>query len=237
MEASAAQQHRFYRTMAIACSATILLGFASKYLPKLGNGTPVLPIIHVHAVVFATWLALYITQSTLIGRDRIQLHRTLGTTGVLFSILMIAVGLHTALTVARLNDAGLPVLQLPDAEAFLLINVMAVLQFGALVAAGWYFRKQAQTHKRLMLLATVSLMPPGLARMPVIGDHLPAIALTAIAFLAIGPIYDYLTSRRIHRAYLWGALVILAPAPPALKALGATAAWHDVAHWLIRSPL
>ena len=223
--------------MSIACSATILAGFASKYLPRLANGSPVLPIIHVHAAVFTTWLALYIVQSMLIGRDRIQLHRRLGTASVLFAFLMIAVGLHTALTVARLGDPGLPVLQMPDPEAFLLVNVSAVVVFAVLVAAGWTFRKRAQTHKRLMLLATVSLMPPGIARLPVIGDHLPAIALTTLAFLAVGPIYDYLTRRRIHRAYLWGALVILAPAPPALKALGATAAWHDLAHWLIRSPL
>jgi hypothetical protein len=228
--------HRFFTTMAITCSAVILAGFASSYLPKLSRGTPVLPIIHVHGAIFVTWLLLYITQTLLVGRERIALHRTLGTAMVLFSILMFCVGLHAALTVTRLGDRGLPGQEFADADAFLLVNVATILEFVTLVAAGWYFRKQAQTHKRLMVLATVSLMGPGIARIPIIGQHIPTLAGAVLLFLIIGPIYDFVTRKKIHRAWL-GGLVVLVPAPPVLAAIGATSAWHAIAGWLMRSPL
>jgi uncharacterized membrane protein YozB (DUF420 family) len=225
--------HSFFSAMAIVCPAVILTGFASSYLPKLSRGTPVPPIVHLHAVVFTTWLGLNLAQTLLVGRGRIAIHRRLGTASALFSILMLAVGLETAVTVARLGDHGLPQLPMPDPETFLLLNVSSIVVFMVFVATGWAFRKQRETHKRLMLLATVSLMPPGVGRLPVISEHVPAIALTLLAFLASGPIYDLLTRRKVHPAYLLGAVLILGPAPPVLVSLGATAAWRSAAAWLI----
>jgi hypothetical protein len=35
-----------------------------------------------------------------------------------------------------------------------------------LVSAALYFRRQSQSHKRLMLLATLALLTPAIARLP-----------------------------------------------------------------------
>jgi len=80
---------------------------------------------------------------------------------------MSVVAALTAITVARLGHRGIPGVEFPDAEGVLLLNFAAAIVFTALVAAGWYFRRKPQVHKRLMLMATVGgLMPPGISRLP-----------------------------------------------------------------------
>jgi hypothetical protein len=47
----------------------------------------------------------------------------------------------------------------------------------------------------------------------------------ALAFLLAGPVYDLVTRRRVHPAYLWGGLLAMAAIPPVVAQLSATAAW------------
>jgi len=60
------------------------------------------------------------------------------------------------------------------------------------------------------------------------------IPLVFLALLMAGPIYDRLTRKRMHPAYVWGGVtsflfLILS------VILGATSFWHNVANWLMRS--
>jgi hypothetical protein len=55
-----------------------------------------------------------------------------------------------------------------------------------------------------------------------------------LAFLLAGPVYDLVTRRRVHPAYLWGVLLALATIPPVVAQLSAIAAWHSIASWLLR---
>jgi hypothetical protein len=221
--------HRFFSTMAILSSLVIVTGFASKYFPHFST---VPTIIHVHAAVFAGWLAITIVQTTLVRIGNTRLHRTLGTLFVLYAAAMCAVGIETALASARAGHRGIPGVEFPDVAGFLLLNINAVLVFGTLVALGWSARQRPQTHKRIMLLAMVSLMGPGVARLPFVAGHPPAVIGVSLSFLLAGPIYDWVTRRRLHPAWAW-ALVTFIGAPPLVMALSSTAAWHRVAAWLI----
>jgi len=56
--------------------------------------------------------------------------------------------------------------------------------------------------------------------------------LVFLALLAAGPLYDWLTRRRVHSAYVWGvAVTILSTAIFAL--LSKTAAWQSFGQSLI----
>jgi hypothetical protein len=228
--------HRFFSVMAVVTSATIVAGFASTYVPKIATGTPALPpLIHLHAAVFASWLVLFIVQTLLVFSGRTALHRRLGVAGVLLAVLMLIVGLATAVTVARLGHRGIPGVEFPDAEGFLLLNVSATLVFAALVGAGWYWRRHAQAHKRLMLMATVAgLVGPGVSRLPFASGNPPVIGALVLAFLFAGPAYDFATRRRVHPSYLWALLLALLSIPPVVAAVSATAAWRSVAAMLLR---
>lgn len=221
--------HRFYSVMSIVMSLAIVGGFANTYLPKVISATHVPPIIHVHAVVFATWLAIFVAQTTLVLNGKTRMHRTLGTAAVVFAALMVVVGTATAITVARLGDRGIPGVMYPDREGFLLLNLGVVSVFGVLVAAGWYFRRNLQAHKRLMLIANAgALVGPGVSRLPGVYGHTPAVGVLVLAFLFAGPVYDLVTRRRIHPAY-FSVLLALCAIPPVVQMVAATEAWHRIA--------
>jgi hypothetical protein len=221
--------HRFFSTMAILSSLVIVTGFASKYFPHFST---VPPIIHVHAAVFAGWLAITILQTTLVRIGNTRLHRTLGTIFVVYAVAMCGVGIETALVSVRAGHRGIPGLEFPDVGGFLLLNINAALVFVVLVALGWSARRRPQTHKRIMLLAMLSLMGPGVARLPLVAGHPPAVIGVTLGFLSAGLIYDWVTRRRVHPAWAW-ALLIFVGAPPVVMGLSSTAAWHSIAAWLI----
>ncbi|OFW44174.1 MAG: hypothetical protein A3J29_08010 [Acidobacteria bacterium RIFCSPLOWO2_12_FULL_67_14b] len=228
--------HRFFSLMAIISAATIVAGFANTYVPKVVTGAPALaPIIHLHAAVFTSWLALFVAQTTLVLSGRTAVHRRLGVAGVVLAGLMLGVGTATAIAVARQGHRGIPGVEFPTAEGFLLLNLGAIFVFATLVGAGAYFRRNAQAHKRLMLMATVGgLVGPGVSRLPFASGRPPVIGMLVLAFLFAGPVYDLVTRRRVHPAYLWGGLLALASIPPIVEQVSATAAWHSIASWLLR---
>jgi hypothetical protein len=84
-----------------------------------------------------------------------------------------------------------------------------------------------------MLMACVgALAPPGIARLPFVSGHAPAIAIVALVLLLAGPVYDLLTRRRLHPAYVFGLLVALAAVPPIVAQAAASGPWRSVAAWL-----
>lgn len=228
--------HRFFSAMSIIAATVVLTGFGRTYAPKVIAGTPAVPsVIHLHAAVFTVWLGLFIAQARLVARGRTDVHRRLGRASVAFAALMLVVGVRAAVTVARAGHRGIPGVEFPTPEGFLLLNLASVSVFTLLVAAGWAFRRQPQAHKRLMLMATVvGLMPPGISRLPVASGHMPIIAATVTAFVLAGPAYDLLTRRRLHPAYVPGLVLFAAILPPVVTAVSATSAWQAVAAWLMR---
>lgn len=231
---SRAAEHRFYTTMSIVAAVVIVAGFGNTYAPKIGSGTPVPAIVHLHALVFVSWLILFIAQAVLVMRGKIKLHQQVGTAGMALAALMLIVGTMTAINAARLGHRGIPGVVFPDVEGFLLLNVDVTIVFAVLVAAGWWFRRKPQVHKRLMLMATVGgLMPPGISRLPLVSGHTPAIALLVIAFVLIGPVHDLITRRRIHPAYIVGVFASVFAFPPVAAALSALPPWHRVLVWMI----
>lgn len=227
--------HRFFSTMAVLSAVTILVGFASTYGPKVLGGAPALPaIIHLHAVVFTAWLVVFVTQTTLILTKRTAIHRRLGVAAVGLAALMLGLGAQTAITVARLGHRGIPGLEFPEPEGFLLLNLAAIGVFAVLFAAGFFFRRDAQAHKRLMLMALLGgLLGPGVSRLPGISGRLPLIAGVTLAFLFAVPAYDLWTRRRVHWASMAGVVLALATVPPVVAQVAATGAWHTLAAWLL----
>ncbi len=226
----------FFGGMSVLVGAVVLTGFASIYGPKLvGDRGAVPAIIHLHGAVFTSWLLLFVAQTTLVSRGRVDLHRVLGWASVALVVLMLIVGTAATIAVTRAGHSGAAgVIELADPASFLLLNLSALFVFGTLFSAGLYFRRRPQAHKRLMLMATVAgLMPPGVARLPLIRGHLPAVAGVAFAFMLAGPIYDLVSRRRLHPAYVWAFVVTIPSLPPCVAAFGASALWHRIAASLL----
>jgi hypothetical protein len=222
--------------MSIVAAAVIITGFAGVYPQHALDDTAPLPaIIHAHAAVFICWLVLLVAQTTLVSAGRTDIHRRLGAAGAVLAALMLVLGIATTITVARLGHRGIPGVEFPDAQGFLLLNLGSILCFATLTAAALYLRRSPQAHKRLMLMATTgALMPPGISRLPFVAGHTPAIGALVFAFIMAGPVYDLVTRRRIHPAYIWGVLLSIAVIPPIVGAVSAIPPLHELASWLMR---
>jgi hypothetical protein len=121
----------------------------------------------------------------------------------------------------------------PAVRELLLFQLGALALFAAfLLLALWQRRRSPTAHQRLMLLATIAILPPALARLPLIGVR-PILALLAsLLFVVAGIAYDLRTRGRPHAVYVLGGLALLISAPVRF-ALSQTSAWHAIARSLI----
>ncbi len=227
------RERLFYVGMASAILITVFAGFSRSYFLKAQFGTPPLSLLlHVHGLVFTSWILLFLAQTTLVATRRPDIHRRVGVFGGVLAVLVVVVG--TATAIIRVKQ-GATVPGVPPLN-FLAIPLFDMVVFAILVSAGFYYRHRADGHKRLMTLATIALLPAPIARLPlaVIREGgLPAIFGVADLFLVGCLIYDLVAWRKIHRATVSGGLVILASQPLRLMISG-TAAWVAFAAWLTR---
>jgi hypothetical protein len=104
---------------------------------------------------------------------------------------------------------------------FLAIEWSNIIEFGGLAAAAIIARKRPATHKRLILLATLSLTPAAFNRAigkpflhPLLGSGvwqtwIQIFSLTDLMILGIG-LYDWRMRGRVHPAWALGAIWVVA---------------------------
>ena len=106
------------------------------------------------------------------------------------------------------------------------VTFPAVPLFAGLVGAGYVFRRRPTVHKRLMLIATINLMPPALARYALLnfGQQMALPVSLTVMVLLLGAVvaFDLWTTRRVHPAVAWGAAATLL-VPMVAPRLAATA--------------
>jgi hypothetical protein len=221
----------FYSTMAFAILIVVFVGFSRTfYLRPYYFPERLIPLLIVHGTIFSSWIALFVTQTTLVATRNTRIHMKLGVAGLVIAILMLLVGTFTALVRAKGPSP------LPDVNplAFLTIPLGDMLIFGILFGAAYYYRKKLDTHKRLMLLASIALLPAGVARWPIhfIETGGPLV-FYGLADLFIVPclIFDIVTRGKPHRATVIGGALIVASHPLRLV-IGGTHAWIVFATWL-----
>jgi hypothetical protein len=225
------RERLFYTGMAVTVVLTVFVGFARTYFLKSYFGAPALiPLLHLHGVVFTSWIVLFLTQNILVAAHRTDIHRRLGIFGAVIAVLMVAVGALTA--IIRAKQAGAPIPGISPL-AFLVIPLGDILVFSCLILGGFYFRRRADVHKRLMLLATISILAAAVARLPFefLKAGPPAFFGVTDLFILACLLYDLFTRRRVHRATLWGGLLIIVSQPLRLM-IGGTHAWIVIATWL-----
>lgn len=221
----------FYIGMSIVAMTTVFAGFApTYYLRPYFNTAPLMPLLHLHGLVFTSWLVLFVTQTTLVAAHRTDIHRRLGIVGGVIAVLMILLGVTTA--VIRAKQGATPVPEVSPLS-FLVIPLGDMFVFAILIGLGFYFRRRPDVHKRLMLLATIAILGAAIARLPlaIMKAGPPAFfGLTDVLVLTCVA-YDLVTLRRVHRATVLAGLLIVASQPLRLM-LGATNAWLSFAAWL-----
>lgn len=229
----------FYSTMAIAMALTVLVGFGPTYYFRLFSvegpgatisGAPFTFLVHLHGLVFSGWVLLFIVQTTLIATRRVRLHQRLGIAGAILALAMILIGISTAIAGAKAGASP------PGADplAFLVIPLGDMALFAIFIGSALILRRKKEEHKRLMLLAYISLLTAAVARWPGVSPLGPlAFYGFTFLFLVAAIAYDLVTRRRVHKAYLWGGALLVLSVPIRL-ALSGTAVWQAFAEFLVR---
>jgi hypothetical protein len=220
---------RFFAVMAVLAAVITFAGFSrTYYLGGFFGAKALTPFFHLHGVVFSCWILLFVVQAVLARSGRIRLHRRLGMTSLILVPAMIVIGVMAAIDMVRRGAS-------PTGGAaidFFVVPMMDLVVFGSLVGAALWLRRKPQDHKRLMLLATISILTPAIARLPGIEGPLMFLGLTDL-LIVVCIVFDKLAHGRVHRAFLWGGLFIVA-SQPLRFALGKTEAWLTFARWLTR---
>jgi hypothetical protein len=226
-----AGERRLYTWGAIAALLVIFAGFARTYYLKGMFGTPELTTLkHVHGLVMTAWFTLFLVQVRLVASGRTALHRKLGVAGAVLAALVVVVGTTTALVAAK--NGATPG---PPPLVFLAIPLGDMVVFATLVSAAIRYRKRADFHKRLMLLASLGIVTAAVARIPL--DFLQAGGLPAFFavtdLLLIGCIaFDSVKNRRMHPAFIAGIAFIVGSQVARFLVAG-TPQWTRFAQWLV----
>ena len=224
---------KIYLAAALVMAALILLGFARTYYVKfLYDAPPLTPLVHVHGFVMTVWFALFFVQAFLVSKRRVDLHRRLGTFGMLWAPVVFVVAIATAITAAKHGHAPPG----PPPLVFLAIPLGDMLFFGCIVPVAFYYRKRPAIHTRLMLRAFLGLMAAAIARIPLgaIAGAGPLFYFGLTTLLAIAcAAVDAVRHRRLHPAFGWGIAFLVATIVGRLAVAG-TETWLRVATWLTR---
>jgi hypothetical protein len=139
--------------------AAMIAGFGVDLPRFLHQTPPAPPSIRVHAFVFTGWMLLLTAQVLLVLRNRVAWHRKLGWVAAGWACLMAIMGPWAAMA-SQMTQMHRPGFY----PQFLAINLVDIGGFLVLLAWGIALRKNPAAHKRMMILATVSLADPGFNR-------------------------------------------------------------------------
>ncbi len=238
---------KFYLWMALACLAIALVGFLPTYFLPLARGAFVAPpIVHIHGAVFYAWTLYFVAQTWFVASGRTPAHREWGLLGVALATAMVFMIFATMVAMMQYRARfGFE----EQALVFGWVQASGALFFGATIALAIMNVRKPEAHKRLMLLATISLLGAPIARWfavllgaPPADPSIPPIVMAPPVEVTVLPslvgdllllgaiVFDWRARGRPHAVYLWGgaALVLVQVTIPLIAH---SAAWQEAARW------
>lgn len=176
-----------------------------------GHGPELPSYLIAHGIILTAWYSLATIQAGLVANQRIMLHRRAGYIGAVLAFLIVTT------TAVPMIIRDIPIIETvgPASSA---PNLILLSGFVFCFVTGIAYRKRPDDHKRLMMVASVWVLPPALARLIVtisLGTGLfsPSISMivggsTALCLLASIVVHDYYKNRRLSRGSILGVASI-----------------------------
>ena len=152
----------FFFWMTLVMCFFVFGGFGMTYLFPLATGTfpPAPPIVHLHGLMFFSWMILLVVQAGLVGAGNIKLHRSLGTYGIAHASVVICLGILLQVIASRPSfERGLA----PGTDG-LYLGLAAFAGFLLMFTLAIRNTRRPEIHKRMMLFAMLPVLPPGVNR-------------------------------------------------------------------------
>ena len=203
----ASAERKFYSRYALAMAAIVVIGFApSFYLRGLVHYPRPNPTLPPHVMIH----------------------------GLVFTTWIVIFVAQTQLIAAGRRDMHMKLGMASFLFALILVPLSAISPFAVMLWLGWRHRREAQWHKRSMLVVALILMEPAIGRFP-IGPPLLAVhavgALLSLALFVPLLLWDRKTIGHLHPATSLG-LSMTALAIAVRLTFLATGAWAPIARML-----
>lgn len=237
-------ERRFYLAFALLIFAAVLLGFGRTFFLRpwfpewVALHAPREPFFLLHGTFTAAWFVVLIVQASLVSAGRVDVHRRLGKLSMGLAAAVVVMGATAAVIAARRPTGFVDVPASP--QEFLAIPLSGLAQFAVFAALAYARRGNGQAHKRLMLLASLSIVGAAIVRWPlaVIAMQSPVPGfgvsdLLACSFLLPMAAWDLASLGRVHPVTLFGGLALIAMVPITMT-LSQSSVWLSFAGWIIR---
>lgn len=215
--------------MALLILGIAFIGFAhTYYLAGVFHAKLPSLLVHVHGALFSCWILLLIVQITLVSAGRVKWHMLLGIFGMILAASMVLIGFATLIGVVR-RHAVFPM----GLDHLFADDVLQLSTFAVLISWAFLARKDAAAHKRLVILATVALLGPALARWPF--DFVFSSDFVFFGILDLVPIFliafDLWSIRKIHRVTILATSLLLVM-QISMRPIAHLAFWHQFTIWI-----
>jgi len=200
----------YFTTMSFLLLGIVVVGFAPTYF-LAGILRAPLPntLIHIHGAIFSSWIILFVVQNVLVATHNVRLHRKLGWLGAAIATVMVVLGIMA--TSDSLRRGAVP--RIFTAPQFVALNDLGILVFAGMVGLAIWLRRNSPIHKRLMLIATISIMPPAIVRFA-LHVHKPSLSPIAMLVLLLSVVvYDIATRRKPYVTTLAAGVIAFAMFP------------------------
>lgn len=188
----------------------VIIAAAFSIQVLMGRSTFASPArVHVHAVLFMGWVAIYLIQNALVSADRIDLHRKLGWIAAGWMVAMVVSAFVVVTAIVR--SGTVPYFIQP--QHFLIFDFIGISTFAGLTAAAILVRRRTEWHRRLHFCGMTILIGPAFGRllpMPLLQPWAwEASFMVALLFPIAGMRADIRRQGRVHPAWAWGLAAIL----------------------------
>jgi hypothetical protein len=203
-----ADDARFFLRAAIVMTVIIVAGFTLQLAS--GRSTFASPVrVHLHAILFMGWVAIYLLQNVFVATGRTALHKRLGWVAAAWLVPMVVSGL--LVTVVMVRNGTVPFFFRP--VHFLIFDPVAILTFAALTIAAILLRRRTEWHRRLHFCGMTILLAPAFGRLlplPLLQPWAWEIAFAVtLLFPIVGAWSDVRRNGRVHPAWSWGVGTII----------------------------
>ncbi|MFN4023982.1 MAG: hypothetical protein ACK4MQ_04060 [Hyphomonas sp.] len=221
----------FFLAFVAACWLGTIMGFAPAVIARFTGQADYKAsiILQVHAFAYPGWLVLLTLQVLLIRLRRTPWHRLLGLSALALIPVMAVSGVWSEIHAQRFRGPGDPLVQ-----SFFIVPLFYTAAFVILAGLAFLKRKDSAAHKRLILLATATIVGAAYTRWwfeaieAVTGDgFFGMIANTFTPFwLMAGAavLFDSLTRRQVHLI----ALPLMAASHLAVSAIYQSDWWRPI---------
>ncbi|GAA0274645.1 hypothetical protein GCM10009127_14010 [Alteraurantiacibacter aestuarii] len=222
----------FHLWLVLAMAAFVFTGFGLTYLGPVAAGTRTgdAPIVHLHGIAFFSWMVLLVVQALLVNMRNVKLHRSLGMFGIAVATLVVVMGVFITIAAASTTDL------VGNGPGVFYLSVFAPPSFAILFVMAIRAVKTPVVHRSLILIATISILMPGINRVYMAGvglDYVPFVQtyMTMNAFLAAVVWHEWRGAGTVSRATWIGAAIVVVP-QLLLYPVSSTKGWADFVFWL-----